>query len=78
MGGKEDVIKNSPKEDYETALPSHRRISSRDTSTRFKQADEYVDKFIFLCHLETLTEMKEDGLKRYGMNLHIAMSGGDP
>jgi len=75
--GKKDVIKNSPEEDFETVLSSHWRIRSHDTSTRFQQADEYADKFIFLCDLETLTEMKENGLKRYGMNLHTAISGGD-
>jgi len=74
----EDVIKNSPEEDFETVLSSHRRTSSHDTSTRFKRADKHIDKFRFLCDLETLTEIKEDGLKLHGMNLHIAMSDGDP
>jgi hypothetical protein len=70
-------MNNSPEEDFESVLSSHRRPSSHDTSTRFKQADEYIDEFSFLCDFETLTEMKEDGLKWHGMNLHIAMSG-DP
>ena len=71
------MIKNSPEKDFETVLSSHRETCSRDTSTQFKQADEYAEKFSFLYDLEIFTEMKQDGLKRYGMKLHIAMSGGD-